>query len=212
MTDQLLALLSLYGLPALFGLLAVAAAGVPVPGALLLILAGSFVAQGELSLWAVLVLGSVGAILGDQIGYGAGRWGGRGLVRRITRRVHGDAHFKRAEALTERWGGAGIFFSRWLVTPLGPWLNLTSGMTGYSWPRFLFWDMLGEVLWVVLYVMLGKFFSDRVQVLSDLAGNLTWVIAGVLAIIVLGWKLRQYFRSPDAVAEPETGVAARTPA
>ena len=85
-------------------------------------------------------------------------------------------------------------------------------MTGYSWPRFLLWDVLGEVLWVVLYVMLGKLFSDRVQELSDLAGNLTWVVAGVLAIIVLGWKLRQYFRGPGAVAEPETGVAARTPA
>jgi membrane-associated protein len=213
MTDQLLALLALYGLPALFGLLAVAAAGVPIPVTLLLILAGSFVAQGELSLWAVLALGSAGAIFGDQIGYCVGRWGGRGLIRRITRRVHGDANIHRAEAFTKRWGGAGVFFSRWLVTPLGPWLNLTSGMTGYSWPHFLLWDVLGEVVWVVLYVMLGKFFSDRVQELADLAGSLTWVMVGVLAILVLGWKLRQYFRSPAPVAASETdATTARTPA
>jgi hypothetical protein len=73
----------------------------------------------------------------------------------------------------------GIFLSRWLVTPLGPWLNLTSGIAGYSWPRFLFWDVTGEVLWVVIYVNLGKIFSDRVSALAELLGNLTWVIVGV---------------------------------
>ncbi len=79
------------------------------------------------------------------------------------------------------------------MTPLGPWLNLTSGFTAYSWPRFVFWGTLGEVLWVVLYVMLGKIFSDRVQGLADLFGNLTWVMVGVIATIILGWKLFQYF-------------------
>jgi membrane protein DedA with SNARE-associated domain len=207
-TDQLLALLALYGLPALFGLLVVASAGVPLPVTLLLVVAGSFVAQGELPLWSVLGLGIMGAIVGDQIGYGVGRWGGRGFLRRITHRVHGDEQLRRATALSQRWGGAGVFFSRWLVTPLGPWLNLTSGATGYPWPRFLVWDVLGETLWVVLYVMLGKFFSDRVQELADLAGNLTWVIVGLVAIIILGWKLWQYFSRADAPVVSETSVPA----
>ena len=207
MTDQLLGLLSSYGLPALFVILTVASAGVPFPITLLLIASGSFVAQGELVLWQVLLVCSAGAVAGDQIGYCAGRWGGRKLVLRITKRFGGADMIERAEAFTKRWGGLGIFLSRWLVTPLGPWLNLTSGIAGYPWLRFLFWDVLGEVLWVVIYVGLGNIFNDRVGALADLLGNLTWVILGVTAALILGWKLLQYFRGSGESSEKQVAAA-----
>lgn len=195
MIDQLLGLLSTYGLPALFVILTVASFGAPLPVTLVLIISGSFVAQGEMRLWQVLVICSAGAVAGDHLGYCLGRWGGRKLVLRVTDRFGGADMLKRAEEFTRRRGGIGIFLSRWLVTPLGPWLNLTSGIARYSWPRFLFWDVLGEVLWVVIYVGLGKIFSDRVAALADMLGNLTWAIVGICVASVLGWKLLQYFRS-----------------
>ena len=213
MTDQLFALLSAYGLPALFIILAVASAGVPFPITLLLIASGSLVSQGEMGYWPVLVVCSAGAITGDNIGYWVGRSGGRKLVNRVTKRFGGADMIKRAETFTKRWGGVGIFLSRWLVTPLGPWLNLTSGITAYPWPRFLFWDVMGEVLWVVLYVSLGYLFSDRVGALADLLGNLTWVIVGVILAAILGWKLIQYFRgSDDSQEKPKVGSEAYSPA
>jgi membrane protein DedA with SNARE-associated domain len=49
-------------------------------------------------------------------------------------------------------------------------------------------------LWVVLYVGLGWFFSDRVVYLAELLGDLTWVIVGAIATTFLGWKLFSYFR------------------
>jgi membrane-associated protein len=200
MTDQFLEWLSLYGVVALFCILVITSVGVPFPVTLLLLAVGSFVEQGELKLWEVIISGSAGAIVGDQIGYLLGRWGGRRLARRLADKVGGADKLKRAQEFIKRWGGAGIFFSRWLVGPLGPWVNLTSGLTSYPWPRFLFWDVLGEVVWIVLYVMLGKIFSDRVQALADLLGNLTWVILGGIAASLLGWKFFQYFRGSD---EPE---------
>lgn len=207
MTDQLFALLAAYGLPALFIILAVASAGVPFPITLLLIASGSLVSQGEMGFWPVLVVCSAGAITGDNIGYWVGRSGGRKLVNRVTKRFGGVDMIKRAETFTKKWGGVGIFLSRWLVTPLGPWLNLTSGITAYPWPRFLFWDVTGEVLWVVLYVSLGYVFSDRVGALADLLGNLTWVIVGVILAAILGWKLIQYFRSSgDSAEKPKVGT------
>jgi membrane protein DedA with SNARE-associated domain len=192
-TDQLLAALSLYGLPVLFGVLVIGCAGIPLPGSLMLVAAGSFTQFGEMKLWQVITVASAASVLGDQIGYGLGRWGGR-LAERFSRRLGGEEKLKRAEEFAKRWGGTGIFFSRWLVTPLGPWLNLTSGMAAYSWPRFLLWDVLGEVTWVVLYVMLGKFFSDRVQALAEILGSLAWVIAGLVLTVILGWQLAKYFR------------------
>ncbi len=193
MTEQLLTLVTSYGLLALFGVLVLAAIGVPFPATLLLIAAGSFVAQGDMNLVQVLIVGSVGAILGDQIGYALGRWGGHTFVQRITKRF-GNAGLGRAETFTARWGGASIFFSRWLVSSLGPWINLTSGITAYPWTRFVLWGVLGELVWVGLCVMIGNLFSDRVQYLADVLGNLTWVIIGSLITLVLGWTLFQSFR------------------
>ena len=198
-TDQLLAGILVHGVALLFAVVAIAAVGVPLPVSLTLVAAGSFAKQGEMSLLPIILAGSVAAILGDQIGYGLSRWGGRGLVVRISRRFGGEAKIKKAEALSKKWGGVGIFFSRWLVTELGPWLNVTSGISRYPWQRFIFWDVLGEVLWVFLYVMLGYVFSDRVQYISDILGNLAWAILALIVTIILGWKLFRYFRPARSV-------------
>lgn len=187
LTDQLLAAISTYGLPALFAVIAIAAVGVPLPVTLALVAAGSFVELGQMKLWQVIVVGSCAAILGDQIGYLIGRWGGDRIAARLSKRRNGAARIARAHAFAKQWGAAGIFISRWLVTPLGPWLNLTSGMTRYPWRRFLIWDVLGEVLWVVLYVLLGKIFSGSVQALADILGNLAWVLVGIVAAAILLW-------------------------
>jgi membrane protein DedA with SNARE-associated domain len=198
-TDQLLAALLVYGVPLLFAVVVIASVGVPFPVSLTLVAAGSFAKQGEMSLLPIIVAASLAAILGDQIGYGLSRWGGRRLIDRITRRLGGAGKIKKAEALSKKWGGPGIFFSRWLVTELGPWLNVTSGITGYPWRHFVFWDVLGEVLWVGLYVMLGYIFSDRVQYIADILGNLAWAILAFIVALILGWKLFRYFRPADPV-------------
>ncbi len=210
LTDQLLAAFLLYGLPVLFGVIVIASVGAPLPVSLLLVAAGSFVEQGELKLWQVIIVASTAAILGDQIGYGLARWGGRRLVSRITRKICGEAKIRKAEALAKRWGGPGIFFSRWLVTELGPWINVTSGLAGYPWRRFIIWDVLGEFLFVILYVMLGYIFSDRVQAIVEILGNLAWVLLGLIVTVILGWKIVQYLRSQHSVKSGQTETVSDT--
>ena len=94
-TDQVLAALLLYGLPVLFGVILICSIGVPFPISLMLVAAGSFVEQGEMKLWQVIAVASVGAVLGDQIAYGLSRWGGRRVINRISRKIGGEANLKR---------------------------------------------------------------------------------------------------------------------
>jgi membrane protein DedA with SNARE-associated domain len=211
-TDQLLAALVVYGLPVLFGVILIASVGLPLPCSFILVAAGSFAKQGDMKLVPVIIAASCAAILGDQIGYGVSRWGGRRLINRITNRIGGASKIKKAEALSKKWGGPGIFFSRWLVTELGPWINVTSGITGYPWRRFLLWGVSGEILWVVLYVGLGYTFSDRVQYLAEILGNLAWVILGVIVALLLGWKVMRYFRPAKKSDEEEQSAKLETAA
>jgi membrane-associated protein len=191
-SDLVLAWIPEYGLAVLFVSLLVAAFGVPFPGTLLLVATGSLVSQGELALWSVIAVALAAAVTGDQAGYAVGRWGGDALVSRIEARDRG--HLRQARAFAERWGAPGIFFTRWLVGPLGPWVNLSSGMTAYPWPRFLVWDIAGEVLWVVLYVCAGKVFSDRITAIAELSSNLAWALVGLIVASALGWWLRRTLR------------------
>jgi membrane protein DedA with SNARE-associated domain len=196
-TDQVLAALLIHGLPVLFGVILICSVGVPFPISLMLVAAGSFVEQGDMKLWQVIAVASIAAVLGDQIAYGLSRWAGPRLIKRLSRRIGAGTKIKEAEALAKRWSGAGIFLSRWLVTALGPWVNVASGIANYPWRRFLFWDVLGEVLWVILYVGIGYFFSDRVQAIAEILGNLAWVIAGLIVTVILGWRLvRIYLPAP----------------
>ncbi len=194
MNDQLLAAVSLYGTPALCGIVAIAAIGVPLPITLLLIVAGSMISQGAMDLWWAMGAAGAGSILGDQVGYAIGRWAGPSAVTRLSGLFGGRARLEAVEAKAKAWGGPGIFITRWLLSPLGPVINLASGTAGYPWHRFLFWDALGEITGVVVFISLGRIFSDSVMALYAVLGDLTWAIAALLAAIVLGYLLVTYLR------------------
>ena len=195
MREQILAALSQYGAPALLGITATASIGVPLPVTLLLIVAGSLVAQGVMPLWLAIGLATTGSVIGDQIGYAIGRWGGTALVSRFAGYLGGPERMAKAEAHARRWGGPGVFLSRWLVTPLGSVINFSSGIAEYPWMRFAFWDVLGEALGAALYILLGRTFSDRVLELDAALGDFSWMILTLLASAVLGWMLWRYARA-----------------
>jgi membrane-associated protein len=194
MNDRLLSAVSLYGSPALFLVVAVAALGAPLPITLLLILAGSMVAQGAMNLWWAISAASVGSILGDQAGYAIGRWGGQAAVTKVSRWFGKGADLKAMEAKARAWGGPGIFVTRWLLSPLGPWINLASGTAAYPWRQFLFWDSLGEITGAVIYISVGRIFSDRVTAMDSILGNATWAVLALVAAVVLGYRLLKYLR------------------
>jgi len=195
MKEQVLAAVASYGLPALFAIVAVAAVGVPLPVTLLLIVTGSLAAQGVMNFWSAIAIAAAGSVAGDQIGYAVGRWGGGALVAWLSRMIGSPDRIRELDAKAKRWGGAGVFFSRWLVAPLGPWINLASGAADYSWLRFTLWDFLGESFGAGLFIWLGRVFSDRVQEVGAILGDLTWAILGLLAAVFLGWKL--FFKSQE---------------
>jgi membrane protein DedA with SNARE-associated domain len=193
-TELLMGLVPAYGAAAIFLVTAVSCLGVPVPGSLALLVGGSFVASGDLGLGAVAGAGLGGALMGDQAGYWLGAVGGERAQAFAGR--HGLASaIERARALSERWGGAGVFFSRWLFAPLGPSVNLVSGMVGAAWARFTIYDALGEIVWVTLYISLGYVFSRSIVEIAELTGDLAWFLAAGLVSALLVFRVVMVLRS-----------------
>jgi membrane-associated protein len=192
-SNETLAALVLYGLPALFTVVFVAAVGLPLPSSLLLLVAGSLIDVGEMSFWPVVASATAAAVLGDNLGYAVGRRGGRPLALRLSQRFNLEQKISAGEAFMAQWGGPGVFFSRWLLTPLGPWVNLAGGAAIFSWWRFLLWDAAGETLWVVLYVSLGMLVGEQLGLLVDAQGDLTWLVMALFATAVMGRSLYKYY-------------------
>ncbi len=185
LSDHLLAALSLYGIPILAGLLFAGSIGLPLPNTLLLVASGSFVAGGQMNNWMLMVVATAASIAGDVTGYVIGRWAGRAVLRRQMPKL--QPRMLKAEELVRKWGAFGIFITRWLITPVGPWVNLISGASKYPWPQFVFWDVAGNIIWVAGFVSLGRIVASEVQAISALAGDIAWVMLALSVVGVLTW-------------------------
>lgn len=191
MTETLLALVPEWG--ALIVGLAnfLACMALPIPASLVMLAAGAFVAAGDIDPAAVWVLAILGACLGDQAGYLIGRWGGPHVLRRMGTRRSARMAAQAAEWL-ERRRFPAIFLSRWLLSALGPYVNLAAGAGRMTWLGFTLPGLSGEIVWCSLYIGLGWAFSRDIRVLGDTLGNLVLALSAGVVALVLGrllWRM-----------------------
>ena len=137
MTDILLLLVSDYGLVVIFAATLLSCFALPVPSSLMMMAGGAFSASGDLVLWQVSAVALAGAMIGDLTGYFlARRGGGENLWARLRTLPHSANLMARAEAFLHRRGGWAVFLTRWLFSPLGPYVNLiAAAFAGRDTPR-----------------------------------------------------------------------------
>ncbi len=189
MTEYLLELVPTYGLWLLAVVTFLACLALPVPCSILMLTAGGFVASGDLVLWQVMGAALTGAVAGDQLGYRIGWVGGNGLLTRLSTNPKSGALIGRAVDQMNRRGALGIFLTRWLFAPVGPWANFAAGATAFNYIRFTLWAIAGEVVWVGLYVLLGYGFAGNIEAASEMAGSALGILAGVAAMLGFGYWL-----------------------
>ncbi len=189
MTDWLLALVPQYGLWLLAATTFLSCLALPFPASILMLTAGGFVAAGDLAMVPTFAAAAGGGIAGDQLGYWAGRGFGARLLARLRRDAARDKLLAEAVAIMDRRGVVAVFLTRWLFSPLGPWVNLTAGSTGYGWHKFTLSGVAGEAVWAGLYVGAGYAFAGNVEAASGMLGSALGVIAGGGGVVVLGYWL-----------------------
>jgi len=189
MTDWLLALVPQYGLALLAATTFLSCLALPLPASVLMLTAGGFAAAGDLVLWQVFGAAATGGVLGDQLGYWAGRRYGTAFVGRLRSDPARDRLLARADALIDRQGMLAVFLSRWLFSPLGPWVNLIAGSSGHGWTRFTLAGLAGELIWAALYVGAGYGFAGNVAAASQALGSALGLVGGAGAVLALGYWL-----------------------
>ena len=148
MIDTLLALVPDYGAWLMLVATFCSCLALPIPASLLMLTGGAFAATGDPALTSVAAAALTGAFAADQVRFYVGRWGGGALLARLGRDRTRAAVLTKAGARLADIGIAAVFLSRWLFSPLGPWVNLAAGAVGLRWSVFTLAGIAGEAVWV----------------------------------------------------------------
>jgi membrane protein DedA with SNARE-associated domain len=179
--------LNQYGYLAVAVLVMIEDFGVPVPGETVLILGAVYAGAGRLNIALVAVVGFLGAVVGDNIGFAIGHFGGRPLVERYGRYVFlTPERLDKATGFFDRHGGKVITIARF-VEGLRQANGIIAGMSGLHWARFLAFNALGAALWVAVWCSVGYFSGSHIDSIYHAATRYDTYLAIVLAAVVLAW-------------------------
>ena len=158
-----------------------------LPGDSLLFAAGAFAANGSLSVVALIAALSVAAVLGDTVNYWVGHFLGHRLLN-ARRRVIKPEHIAYTHEFFEKYGGKTIIIARFvpIVRTFAPFV---AGLGSMSYGRFMSYNVIGGVAWVLVCTLAGYLFGNLPFVQKNFS-------AVVLAIIVLSllpavWEILQ---------------------
>ena len=176
-----------YGVLAVFLLVMLEDFGMPAPGETALIAASVAAAAGKLNIWAVVTAGIAGAIVGDNIGYAIGHFGGRKLVTRFGSRFGlTEERYSKAETTFCRYGD-GIVVGARFVELLRQLNGVIAGTLGMHWAKFLAYNALGAVLWVGVWSSVGYFAGANRRVIEAWFLRFSWLALFAVVVAGLAW-------------------------
>jgi len=180
-----------HGYAVLFGWVLLEQMGLPIPAAPLLIAAGALARAGKMNLTFAVALAFVAVILADLFWYSLGRYRGARILKLLCRiSLEPDSCVRRTENLFVRRGVHSLIVAKFV-----PGLNTAApslaGVFRMPVRRFMIFDSLGALFWVVTVTSLGLILSDQLKEIAlRWGGWLVAVLAGSLAAYVL-WKFIQ---------------------
>jgi membrane protein DedA with SNARE-associated domain len=192
-----------YGLWAILVLVLLEDFGVPVPGETILIAGSVYAGAGSLNVVAVGVIAFVAAVLGDNIGFAIGHFGGRALALRWGKYVFlTEERLDKAEDFFNRRGAWIITIARF-IEGLRQANGIIAGITGMHWLRFVAFNALGAALWVGTWVSVGYFAGQHISTIYHYITMYSYYALIALAVVGAGYivfRLRRRRRRGGAAA------------
>ena len=178
--------------------------GVPVPGETILIAAAIFAGTGRLNVVLVGLIGFIAAVIGDNIGFAIGHYGGRALALRWGKYVFlTEERLTKAEVFFNRHGGKIIVVARF-IEGLRQANGIIAGISGMRWLRFVFYNALGAALWVGTWVTLGYLAGNHINTIYHYITNYSYyalIVAAVLLASYIIWRVMRRRQRADQPRE-----------
>jgi membrane protein DedA with SNARE-associated domain len=186
-----------YGYQAVFALMVLESACIPIPSEVTMLFGGFLVSRGDLNFFAVAMLGTVGNLIGSWLAYWVGARGGRPLIQRWGRYLLLREHeLDRAHEWFERHGEAAVFVSR-LLPVVRTFISLPAGVARMPFGKFTLYTFLGCLPWTFALTWAGMLLGDNWETFLRYGDPISWAIAGI-SILLIAWWLGRRFRARRA--------------
>lgn len=151
-----------------------------LPGDSLLFAAGGIAAVGGMNIHAMVLLLVAAAIIGDAVNFTVGKYFGAKLFANPDSKIFKRSYLEKTHQFYEKYGGKTIIIARFvpIVRTFAPFV---AGMANMHYGRFIRYNVIGAVLWVVLFSYAGYFFAN----IPLVKNNLGLVLAAIIVISVL---------------------------
>lgn len=177
-------------------------ASLPVPGETILIIASFYSYHGSLYLPYVILLATIGCIIGDNVSFYVGRRLGRPFITQygkyllITKK-----RLAHVEHFFEKHGDKTIFIQRWItgVRVIGA---LVAGTTQMPWPRFVLFNCLGAITWVTAISLIAYFLAVNLPLLLKIVGRSGWVLLGLVVVMGAYFYLKRRLMADSEPSSP----------
>lgn len=152
--------------------------GFIVPGESIVVIAGLLASRGVLELGDVIWIASLGAIMGDTAGYFLGRRFGEGFFLKYGKYFFfNKEHLDETKGFFDKHGGKTVFFGRFMAW-LRAFAPIVAGISKMHYPRFLFFNVAGGIIWAAAFSVLGYFAGNSWDMIKGYFGHI-----GVFAFI-----------------------------
>lgn len=187
-----------YGYVAIFVLMVLESACIPIPSEVTMLFGGAlasaaFVGEGQqLSLFWVAMVGTAGNVVGSWLAYGAGAVGGRPLVHRFGRYLLIRPHeIDRAHVWFERRGDMAVFVSR-LLPVVRTFISVPAGVARMNFAKFTLYTVLGCLPWTFALAWVGYLLGENWTAAEQVLRPLAWAIALVILAGGTWWVARRW--------------------
>ncbi len=185
MFDQVLSYILLYKYFALFLITFLGSLTNLMPASPSLIISGALIAIGHLNYFQVFLFGYLGVTLGDICGYFLSYFFSKEILIKIGfKKLINSRSFKKAERIFEKNAGKTIFFSRFFLSSFGPIINLVAGFAKINYKKFIFYDAMGEIIYIFLLTGIGYLFANNRKHVIDIINYLNFVNYIIIIIVI----------------------------
>lgn len=150
-----------------------------LPGDSLLFAAGAIAALGILNIWFLIILLILAAFLGDSANYSIGKYFGKRIFEKNYRLIKKE-YLTKTHEFYEKHGGKTIILARF-VPIIRTFAPFVAGVGYLTYGRFIVYNLVGGILWVLLFVLAGYFFGH----IPFVKNNFSVVVLAIIAISLL---------------------------
>jgi membrane protein DedA with SNARE-associated domain len=180
-----------YGYIAVFVLMVLESACIPIPSEVTMVFGGFLVSRGELDFFWVAMLGTLANVVGSWLAYWVGLLGGRPLILRWGRYILLREHeLDRAHEWFERHGEAAVFVSR-LLPVVRTFISLPAGVARMPFGKFTLYTFLGCLPWTFALTWAGVVLGDNWETFLRYGEPISWVIALGSVAFITWWVVKR---------------------